>query len=352
MSEPLSFANWSCPLELRDYPNIVIGHGGGGKLSSELVEHLFLPAFASTALNDLRDSTVLPRPAGRIAVTTDSFVVRPLFFPGSSIGDLAVNGTVNDLAMSGATPLYLTVGFILEEGLPMETLARVVERLAAAARSAGVQLVAGDTKVVERGKADGMYINTAGIGSVPDGLNLTPARIEPGDRVIVSGTIGDHGMAVMSLREGLEFETALESDCQPLHRLTAALLAASPHIKMLRDPTRGGLSASLNEMAQASGWGIRIEESAVPVRPEVRSACEFLGLDPLYVANEGKLVAIVAPQDTDRVVAAMRALPEGQDAVAIGEVTREFPKMLSARTRFGTSRVVPLPLGEQLPRIC
>lgn len=352
MSDTPNFNNWSCPIELRDYPNIVMGHGGGGKLSSELVEHLFLPAFASTALNDLRDSTVLPRPSGRIAVTTDSFVVRPLFFPGSSIGELAVNGTVNDLAMSGATPLYLTVGFILEEGLPLTTLAQIVDRLAAAARRANVQLVAGDTKVVERGKADGIYINTAGIGVLPGHIDLSPSKIQPGDHVLVSGTLGDHGMAVMSVREGLEFETALLSDCQPLNGLVASMLAVSPHIRMLRDPTRGGLSASLNEIAAAANLGIRLEEKAIPVRTEVRAACEFLGLDPLYVANEGKLVAIVPATDSEEILKAMRALPEGQDATRIGEVTADHPRKLYVRTQMGTSRVIPLPLGEQLPRIC
>ncbi|MCG8455355.1 MAG: hydrogenase expression/formation protein HypE [Holophagales bacterium] len=343
---------WSCPLPLRDYPAIVLGHGGGGKLSADLVEHLFLPAFRNTALERLGDASVLPPVSGRLALSTDSYVVHPLFFPGGSIGDLAVHGTVNDLAMAGAEPLYLTAGFLLEEGLPMETLAGIVHRMAEAAKRAGVVVVAGDTKVVERGHGHGCYINTAGVGRVPEGVELGPERARAGDRVLVSGTLGDHGMAVMSVREGLEFGTTIESDSAALHRLVAALLEGCEGIHVLRDPTRGGLAAVLQEIAAASGVGIEIEESSLPIRPEVSSACDLLGLDPIYVANEGKLMAMVAEEHAETALRILRDHPLGAEAAEVGRVEEAHPGLLTVRTPIGARRVVPVQVGEQLPRIC
>ncbi len=352
MSEPADPAQWTCPLPLRDYTRIVLGHGGGGQLSAELVEHLFVPAFGGAALAELGDAAVVDVPPGRIVLTTDSFVVRPLFFPGGDIGSLSVHGTVNDLAMRGARPLYLTAGFILEEGLPLETLGRVVHSMAAAAAAVGVAIVAGDTKVVERGHGDGIYINTTGIGVLSADTAIGPRGACAGDAVLVSGTIGDHGMAIMSVRDGLTFDSPIVSDSAPLHELVAGMLGASAAVHVLRDPTRGGLASALNEVATASRVCIELDESSLPVRPEVLAACEILGLDPLLVANEGKLVACVAPADADTVLAAMRAHPLGRDAARIGEVVAAPAGRVAVRTRFGTRRVVPLPVGEQLPRIC
>ncbi len=352
MSNELDFEGWSCPLPLRDYPNIVMGHGGGGKLSAELVEHLFLPAFQNETLNHLSDSSVLVVPAGRLAFSTDSFVVRPLFFPGGNIGDLAINGTVNDIAMSGAKPLYLSVGFILEEGLPMSKLAAIVDSMAAAARQAGVTLVTGDTKVVDRGHGDGIYINTSGIGLVPANVSISPERATPGDVVIISGTIGDHGMAIMSVREGLEFDTVIVSDCAALNGLVAEMLEVTTDIHVLRDPTRGGVASSLNEIARASGVGIELDEQKLPVNPAVYSACELLGLDPLYVANEGKLLAIVPPEYAEAMLIRMQEHPLGKGATIIGQVVDKHPGMLVTKTGIGGTRVVDMQIGEQLPRIC
>ncbi len=347
------FSHWSCPLPLADYPTIVMGHGGGGKLSSELVEHLFLPAFRNPALENLGDGALLDLASGRIAMSSDSFVVQPLFFPGGSIGALAVNGTVNDLAVSGAEPKYLSASFILEEGFPLARLAAIVEEMARAAREAGVQIVTGDTKVVERGHGDGCYINTTGIGVLREGIAVGPQRAQPGDAILVSGTIGDHGMAIMSVREGLEFESPIRSDCAALNGMIAEVLAAAgTAVHAMRDPTRGGLASTLNEIAQASGVGIAIDETKIPVRLEVQSACELLGLDPVYVANEGKAVFFVAPETADRVLAALRAHPLGRDAAPIGRVTAEHKGMLVARTAMGANRVIPMQIGEQLPRIC
>ena len=348
----LTIADWSCPLPLRDYPTIVMGHGGGGQLSAELVEHLFRPALGGDDPAPLTDSSVVMLPGARIAYSTDSFVVKPLVFPGGSIGSLAVHGTVNDLAMSGATPLLLSVGFILEEGLPMELLARIVSDMGAAARAAGVRIVTGDTKVVERGKGDGVYINTSGIGVVPDDRHIAPSRARVGDVVLVSGTIGDHGMAIMSQREGLEFETTIVSDSAALHTLVAALLAAVPDVHVLRDPTRGGVASSLNEIAQDASVGIVIEEELVPVHAPVRAACELLGLDPFFVANEGKLLAIVPAGDADAALAALRGHPLGSEAAIIGRVVADHPGMLVGRTGIGARRVITMQIGEQLPRIC
>jgi hydrogenase expression/formation protein HypE len=347
------FSNWSCPLPLADYPAIVMGHGGGGKLGSELVEHLFLPAFRNAALENLGDAAVLDLGGARLALSTDSFVVQPLFFPGGSIGELAVNGTVNDLAVSGAVPRTLSAGFILEEGFPLAQLAAIVQAMAKAAAAAGVQIVTGDTKVVECGHGDGCYINTAGLGVMREGVRVGPDRVRPGDVILVSGTIGDHGMAIMSVREGLEFESPIRSDSAALNGMIGAVLdAAGSAVRAMRDPTRGGLASTLNEIAQASDVGVLIDEAKVPVRAEVQSACELLGLDPVYVANEGKAVFFVAPEAADAVLEALRAHPLGREAARIGQATAEHKGILVARTAMGASRVIPMQIGEQLPRIC
>ncbi|MFJ3235600.1 hydrogenase expression/formation protein HypE [Streptomyces sp. NPDC086787] len=343
---------WTCPAPLRDQPRIVMGHGGGGTLSAELVEHVFAPAFGSAVLAQLGDAAAVTLGGQRLAFSTDSFVVRPLFFPGGSIGDLAVNGTVNDLAMSGARAAYLSCGFILEEGVELETVARVAEALGAAARAAGVEVATGDTKVVEAGHGDGIYLNTAGIGLIPAGVDLRAQRVVPGDVVIVSGAVGVHGVAIMSVREGLEFGVEIESDCAALGGLVESMLAVTPDLHVLRDPTRGGLAASLNEIAAASGAGVVITERDVPVPAAVAGACAVLGLDPFYVANEGKLVAFVPRRHADAVLDAMRAHPLGRQAAIIGEAVADHPGMVVARTALGGTRVVDMPLGEQLPRIC
>ncbi|MGA2888990.1 MAG: hydrogenase expression/formation protein HypE [Terracidiphilus sp.] len=350
---PPEFSGWSCPLPLVGYPAIVMGHGGGGKLGNELVEHLFLPAFRNAELESLGDAAVLELAGGKLAMSTDSFVVQPLFFPGGSIGELAVNGTVNDLAVSGAEPRYLSASFILEEGFPLAQLAAIVEDMAKAATVAGVKIVTGDTKVVERGHGDGCYINTAGVGLMRPGIHVGPRRAQAGDAILVSGTIGDHGMAIMSVREGLEFESQIRSDCASLNGMIAEVLeAAGTAVHTMRDPTRGGLASTLNEIAQASGVGVEIDEPSLPVRTEVQSACELLGLDPVYVANEGKAVFFVAPEAAEQVLAVLRAHPLGREAARIGRVTAKHPRMLVARTAMGANRVIPTQIGEQLPRIC
>ncbi len=351
MNEPPDMLGWSCPLPLRNYPTIVMGHGAGGQMMADLIAHLFAPAFANEWLEQMGDATRLDLNGAALAFTTDSFVVSPLFFPGGSIAELAVNGTVNDLAMRGARPLFLSAGFILEEGLPMETLGRIVQAMGAAAQRAGVRIVAGDTKVVQKGHGDGVYINTSGLGLIPPGVNIASSNARPGDRVLVSGTIGDHGIAILSIREGLTFETAIQSDSAPLYGLVEAMLAAG-EIHCLRDATRGGLAAVLNELAVASRVGIEFEERAVPIQPAVRAACEMLGLDPFYIANEGKLVAIVPEESAEAVLAAMRAHEHGREAAIIGRVTDEHPGLVTARTLIGGQRVVDLPAGELLPRIC
>jgi hydrogenase expression/formation protein HypE len=344
--------SWSCPLPLRDHPNVVLGHGGGGKLSAELVRHLFVPAFHGEGAVELNDAAVLPAQPDRLAFSTDSFVVRPRFFPGGCIGDLAVHGTVNDLAMSGAEPLYMSASFIVEEGLAMEELARIAEAMGAAARNVGVALVTGDTKVVDRGHGDGLYVCTTGIGRIRSGVDIRPERCRPGDAVLVSGMLGDHGMAIMSVREGLAFEAAIESDSAPLHGLVQEILDAAGDVHALRDPTRGGAASTLNELAQSASLGIEIDESLLPVRPAVRAACEILGMDPLFVANEGKLVAVVPDADAEAVLERMRAHAYGRDAVRIGTVTADHPGIVVARTGIGGTRVVDMQVGEQLPRIC
>ena len=350
-SPGLDFEGWTCPLPLRDSPKVLMGHGGGGQLSAELVEHLFVPAFGGDPAN-LRDSAEIVLGGARIAFSTDTFVVRPLFFPGGSIGDLAVNGTVNDLAMSGAMPSHLSAAFVLEEGTDLSVVGRVARDMGAAAAAAGVRVVTGDTKVVDLGHGDQVYVNTAGIGLIPAGVDIRPQRARPGDVVIVSGAIGVHGIAIMSVREGLEFGTAIRSDTAALPPLVAAMLAVTLDIHVLRDPTRGGLATSLNEIARTAGIGVRLVERSVPVPAEVAGACAMLGLDPLYVANEGKLVAFVAPESAEQVLEAMRAHPLGHGAAIVGECVAEHPGMVVARTAFGGTRVVDTPLGEQLPRIC
>lgn len=356
MSEPIDFVGLACPVPLRDHPNVVMGHGGGGKLSSELVEHLFLPAFtrgiADAELSELGDCAVLEVGGAKLAFSTDSYVVRPRFFPGGNVGHLAVHGTVNDLSCSGAVPLYLSAGFILEEGMPLDELTVIAETMGAAAREIGVQFVTGDTKVVDRTHGDGVYINTAGIGLVPAGVELSPRNARPGDVILVSGPIGAHGVAVLSVREGLEFGAEVVSDTASVQGLVRALVDNGVEVHAFRDPTRGGVAATLNEIAVASKAGMSLVERAVPVPEAVRAACGFLGLDPLYIANEGRLVAFVAGADADRALELWRALPEGEGAVVIGEVVADHPGVVVAKTGIGGTRVVDLPLAEQLPRIC
>lgn len=345
---------WSCPMPLRDHPNIVLGHGGGGTLSAELIEHLFLPAYgdADGVLAQLGDAAIISPGGQRLAMSTDSYVVRPRFFPGGNIGDLAVNGTVNDLAVSGAEPLFLTVGMILEEGLLLDELHTIAATMGRAAQVAGVSIVSGDTKVVDVGHGDGVYINTAGIGVVPDGRDVGPHRVRPGDAIIVSGPIGMHGIAVMSVREGLEFGSDIVSDSAPLTGLITALFQADIQIHMMRDSTRGGVAASLNEIAKSVGLGIEIVERQVPVPDDVRAACGFLGLDPLYVANEGKMVVFVPADQAEHALSVMTDHPNGQGATLIGHVVEAHPGIVVAKTGIGGTRVVDLPLSEQLPRIC
>jgi hydrogenase expression/formation protein HypE len=361
----------SCPVPQSQYDHILLGHGSGGRLTADLIQRVFVPGFGNEILDALEDQATLPlhcRPEdrlgdapkhnglqsamGRVAFTTDSFVVRPLFFPGGDIGKLAVHGTVNDLAVGGAVPRFLAAAFILEEGLALDDLRRIVASMREACDAAGVALVTGDTKVVDRGKGDQVFITTTGIGLVPEGRSLSIRNARPGDRILLSGTIGDHGIAIMSVREGIEFETVLESDTAPLAELTEAMLTACPFIRCMRDPTRGGLSSALNELAAASRVGVRLTEAAIPVRPEVHAACEMLGLDPLYVANEGKLIAVVPPEDADRLVEVMRRHPLGRNAAVIGEVVADHPGLVLLRSLVGGDRVVTLLAGEQLPRIC
>lgn len=348
----LDFDGWTCPLPLRDSPTVVMGHGGGGQMSAELVDHLFLPAFGAQADGGQTDSAVFELGGVRLAFSTDTFVVRPLFFPGGSIGHLAVNGTVNDLAMSGATPSHLSCGFILEEGTDLHIIGRVASDMGDAARTAGVRVVTGDTKVVDAGHGDQLYVNTAGVGVVPAGVRIHPSRATVGDVIMVSGPIGVHGIAIMSVREGLEFGTQMTTDSAALHPLVAAMLQVCPDLHVLRDPTRGGLGTSLNEITRTAAVGVRLVERSVPVPPDVDGACAMLGLDPLYVANEGKLVAFVPRDHADAVLAVMRAHPLGVGAAIIGECVAEHPGMVVASTSFGGTRVVDMPIGEQLPRIC
>jgi hydrogenase expression/formation protein HypE len=342
----------SCPLPVLDHREIILGHGSGGMLSAQLVERLFLPAFGNPILDLLDDQAVFEFGGARLAFTTDSYVVTPLFFPGGDIGRLAVHGTVNDLAMSGARPLYLSTGFILEEGLPIDDLRRIVLSMREAARGAGVSIVTGDTKVVGKGSGDKVFINTSGIGLVPPGVALSADKARPGDAVLLSGTVGDHGMAIMSTRASLGLEGLIESDTAPLHDLVAHMLEASRGIHVLRDPTRGGVAATWHEIAARSRVGIEIEEDAVPTTEAVKGACEILGFDPLHVANEGKLVAFVSGGDAETVLEAMRSHPLGLRAERVGTVTEEHPGLVVVKTSIGGSRVLERPYGELLPRIC
>jgi hydrogenase expression/formation protein HypE len=350
--KPNSLAQLSCPAPLPTQDTILLGHGSGGRLSAELMRSIFLPAFENPVLARLDDQAIVRVNGTRLAFTTDTFVVKPLFFPGGDIGSLAVHGTVNDLAMGGATPLFLSAAFIIEEGLSMETLRRVVASLRAAARNAGVEIVTGDTKVVEKGSGDQLFLNTTGIGFVPEDLELSANRARPGDIVLLSGSIGEHGIAILAQREGLEFECPVESDSAPLHTLVADMLKTSREIRCMRDPTRGGVSSALNEIAEQSRVGIQLEESTIPIREEVRGACEMLGLDPLYVANEGKLIAIVAPGAADAVLEAMHRHPLGKNAQIIGAVRESPSPLVTMRTALGTCRMVDMLAGDQLPRIC
>lgn len=342
----------SCPLPLTNYKEIVLAHGSGGKLSQQLIQKIVLPQFRNKLLEPLHDGAIFSIGGTRLAFSTDSYVINPIFFPGGDIGKLAVHGTVNDLAMCGARPLHLSVGFILEEGLPMEKFWRIVRSMREAADAAGVTLVTGDTKVVDRGKADKIFINTSGIGQVRDGVDIDPKRACPGDKIIVSGFIAVHGIAIMSVREGLEFETEIASDTAPLNGLVDTIFDAGRDVHVLRDPTRGGLTSALSEIAQSAGVGMLLNEASIPISEEVKGACEILGLDPLYVANEGKLIAVVPREDADAILSVIRSHPLGEHAAIIGEVTHDHPGFVLMKTRIGGSRVVDMLSGEQLPRIC
>lgn len=343
---------FTCPAPLAGGGTVLLGHGSGGRLSADLIRDVFLPALNNPVLGRLEDLAVLEVNGVRLAFTTDSFVVKPLFFRGGDIGSLAVHGTINDLAMGGARPLWLSAAFVIEEGLAIETLRRVADSMARAASEAGVAVVTADTKVVERGKGDGLFLNTSGIGLVPEGVSLSASAARPGDAVLINGYLGDHGIAILAEREGLEFDSPVASDSASLHTLVAAMLEASPRIHTLRDPTRGGLSSTLNEIAAQSQVGIALQQDAIPIREEVRGACELLGLDPLYVANEGKVAAIVEASAAEAVLEAMRRHPLGACSRIIGRVTAENPGLVTLRTSLGTTRVVDMLSGDQLPRIC
>ncbi|HET9524285.1 MAG TPA: hydrogenase expression/formation protein HypE, partial [Terrimicrobiaceae bacterium] len=346
MADEISALMGACPVPISDYREIVLAHGSGGKLSQQLIEKLILPQFGNDLLDPLHDGAVFSVNGVRLAFSTDSYVISPIFFPGGNIGTLAVHGTVNDLAMCGARPLYLSAGFILEEGTSIQDFWRIVQSMRHAANSAGVQFVTGDTKVVDRGKADKIFINTSGVGIVPDGVNIHPAQARPGDRILVSGPIAVHGIAIMSVREGLEFETEIASDTASLAGLVETMLAVSKGIHVLRDPTRGGVTSALSEIARSAGVGMMLDEAAIPVTEEVQGACEILGLDPLYVANEGKLLAIVSPAETATVLSAMKSHPLAHEASVIGEVTSEHPGFVLMKTRVGGTRVVDMLSGE------
>ena len=351
MEHNINFAA-SCPIPISQYPHVLMAHGGGGKLMHHLLENIFGRAFSNPILDSRHDSAQFSVPPGRLAMTTDSYVVRPIFFPGGDIGSLAVHGTVNDLAMSGARPLYLTSAFIIEEGLPMETLWRVVCSMRDAAKKCGVLIVTGDTKVVDKGNGDGLFINTTGIGVMEHSLNIAPQNVQPGDAVIVSGDLGRHGMAIMAVREGLQFESTIESDSAPVHEVVLELLKAGIEIHCLRDLTRGGLASALNEIAEAAGVKIAVEEKLIPVREDVHAACEMLGLDPLQVANEGRLVAFVAARDSERALQILRHHEVSSNAAVIGKVAEKSAPLVTIKSAIGASRILDMPSGEQLPRIC
>lgn len=342
----------ACPVSIQQYPHVLMAHGGGGRLMQQLLENVFGKAFSNPILDARHDSAQFNVPSGKLAMTTDSYVVRPLFFPGGDIGSLAVHGTVNDLAMSGARPLYLSCGFIIEEGLPMETLWRVVCSMRDAAKRCGVSIITGDTKVVDKGKGDGLFINTSGLGVIEHELNIAPQSVQPGDAVLVSGDLGRHGMAIMAVREGLQFESAIESDSAPVHEPVLALLNAGLEIHCLRDLTRGGLASALNEIAEAAGVRIAVDEKLIPVREDVHAACELLGLDPLHVANEGRFVVFLPATQAERALAIMRADSVGAGSAAIGTVSERVAPRVTLKSRIGANRILDMPSGEQLPRIC
>ncbi len=351
MSHATAFSP-ACPIPIRQYPRVLLAHGGGGKLSRELLEKMFFSAFGEAPPDGRHDAAVLNFPPGRLAFTTDSYVVRPIVFPGGDIGSMAVHGTVNDLAMSGARPLYLSCGFIIEEGLPMETLWRVVCSLRDAANKSRVQIVTGDTKVVDKGKGDGLFINTTGLGVIEHAQKILPQNVQPGDAVIVSGDLGRHGMAIMAVREGLQFESTIASDSAPVHAAVSALLKAGVEIHCLRDLTRGGLASALNEIAEAAGVKIAVDENAIPVREDVHAACEMLGLDPLHVANEGRFVAFVAAKDAARALPVLREVEVSARAALIGRVLENSHPLVTLKSALGVNRILDMPSGEQLPRIC
>lgn len=348
----IDFPGLSCPIPITEYRNVLLAHGGGGKLTQQVIQQMFLPQFQNEYLAPLHDGAVFTLDGVRLAFTTDSYVVNPIFFPGGDIGGLAVNGTVNDLAMCGAQPLFLSAAFIIEEGFPMEDLWRIVLSMQEAAKNAKVMLVTGDTKVVDRGKGDKIFVNTSGIGTIDEGVEINPKRAKPGDKIILNGPIAQHGIAIMSVREGLKFESEIKSDTAPLSDLVRTMLAATKDIHVLRDPTRGGVASVLNEIAGKASVGISIMEERIPIQDDVQGSCEILGLDPLYVANEGKLIAFVAPHVAEKVLSVMRNHPLGKDSTIIGEVVGDHPGVVVMKTRVGGTRVVDLLSGEQLPRIC
>lgn len=341
-----------CPAPIRSHETVQMAHGAGGRLSQELTARIFMPHLRNALLDQLDDQAKFDVVQGRMAFSTDTYVVSPLFFPGGNIGELAVNGTVNDLAVGGAVPMYLGAGFVLEEGLPLTELEAIVRSMAEAARSAGVMIVAGDTKVVQKGQCDRIFINTSGLGVVREGVDLSCRNLRPGDAVIVSGTIGDHGMAVMTTREGLSFQSRISSDTAALNGMIHAVLDLVPGVHAMRDPTRGGVAATLNELASSSSVGIELEELSIPVREEVRGAAELLGIDPLTIANEGKVLIVLPEADAEAALSVMRAHEHGRDASIIGRVVADHPGMVVMKTPFGSRRIVEMPLGEQLPRIC
>jgi len=341
-----------CPIPKSEYEKVIMAHGGGGTLSNRLIQKMFMSQFENDLLRQEHDGAIFNINAKKLAFSTDSYVVNPIFFPGGNIGDLAINGTVNDLTMCGAKPLYLSVGFIIEEGLAMDDLWKIVLSMKDAALKAGVQIVTGDTKVVDRGKGDKMYINTSGIGTIYEGVEISPERCKPGDKIIVSGRIADHGIAIMSAREGLEFETQIKSDSAPLNDLLSTMLSVTKEIHVLRDPTRGGVSSALNEIAQKANLGMFIEQDKIPIDEQVNAACELLGFDPLYIANEGKLIAILPSEFADSVLEKMREHPVGKESTIIGEVTEDNKGKVVMKTLIGSSRIVDMLSGEQLPRIC
>ncbi|HET9908800.1 MAG TPA: hydrogenase expression/formation protein HypE [Anaerolineales bacterium] len=351
-SIPLPDIELTCPLPISDYPAVLMAHGGGGRLTHQLIERMFVPAFKNSLLDGRHDGVILPSHKGKLAFTTDSFVVKPLFFPGGDIGKLAITGTVNDLAMCGARPAFLSAAFIIEEGLPMATLWNIIQSMQQTAQEAGVQVVTGDTKVVDRGKGDQLFINTAGVGFTTYEGTISPQSVRPGDVLLLSGDIGRHGMAIMAAREGLAFESVIESDCAPLTRLVFSLLEAGIEVHCLRDLTRGGLASALVEIAQSCGGHIQIDEVTIPVREDVRGACEILGLDPMYVANEGRFAAFVAEKDASRALSILQSQPAGAQAAVIGQVQPAKDSMVTIRSMIGAHRIVDMISGEQLPRIC